>query len=266
MKKNFILLCLLMSTLHGFGQDSLINALKKDLEKTDNNETKMTTAARLAALLRIKDESKAGFYADMALECSRRSKAYNEVSDVWKNIFRFYRTCKPGQKQKALDSTLYYAKKSNDNRALGNAYYLEGYNESNEDESTAMYFKAIDYLQKANADREIAIICYELTGTYGMSKNIENEETYARKALYHAERSANADALCLAGLAMSTYFRAAFEKDTTRHSYLDSCVFFLKKCIATFEANEQNCEIRFSGYTAAVNLADCYYVFFHINR
>lgn len=228
-------------------------------------ENKLVNTAHLSMLLRYNNSIESKNYADKALSLMKETTDNASKAEAWSYLYFVYRTLTPDLKHQAIDSVLYYGEKSNNDRLIGIAYYLQGHEIDSTDFQIPVYFKALDYLQKANAYKEIARTCYDLAGTFALMNVSINQKIYAQMAMQNAVLSKNPDALCIAYLAMSTSYSNFYAKDTSKRQYLDSSITLLQQCLATFRSNEQSCETRFVPETAAINLADLYYRYYPRN-
>lgn len=244
--------------------DSLYHLVK---EGHTGNRDKVMLLSELANIVRYYDKPEALQLAEQAVTLANKEKdvvsqvyAYESRSAVHLIMDEIAKA------HKDTDSSLWYAEKSNDAKALSWAWYRKGREldfENRQQEAVTAQLKALQYIKEKGYRKEEASIYYALYGIFATWEDIDNEGKYALLALSTAQESGNPNNLCeswqAVGTAASDRYNKAKDKDKV---LLDSALAAYKMAIAVYLEHEDRMTMSQLMSIPCINIADAYNRYF----
>jgi hypothetical protein len=254
-----------MAPIYGLGQQKLIDSLQKQVTLPNvSTEQRVVDLADLGFMLRSTQSAEAIDYGRKAVEISLSLEDKKYASYAWSKLYYSYRMADSiSCVLDAVDSTMWFAKESDDPVALGNAYRVAGnYAYATDDAVKAVdnLLQALELLEGTDNAPVLANIYYMLSGTFVVSEDLDNAGKYARRSA-QLDKTGNPDVLCLSGLSMAEYFRYRFEQDGNR-SDLDSVMYYGLRTVTVYERSSDVMNEQFTGCTAALNYASYLWSYF----
>lgn len=240
-------------------QQLLIDSLLIQSRRSDiRTEERIKTLADLGEMLRYQDIREAIQIGEEAIGQSHQLNDRQYTSYAWSKIYYTYRKADSlTLVLKAIDSTMWYAEKSKNPIALGNAFRVAGnyawYRNENA-KAVENLLKALDLLKDTGQSEETANIFYILTGIYATKEDQVNNEKYARYFKQFADQSDNPSAKCQAAISMGSFFEEQFNQAKSPE-LMDSAIYHLRQAVHIFEQNQGIIKAQWTGGTAALNYA-----------
>ncbi|HEY8893776.1 MAG TPA: hypothetical protein VIM79_03145, partial [Niastella sp.] len=161
----------------------------------------------------------------------------------------------------ASDSSVFYARQSNDKLAMGIAWYrkawavnLQGKNK----DAVNGALEALKYLEGTGGYTYEASLYYIIAGAHAEWRDLPQQGKYARLCLAAAQKCGDADNLVAANQALATWFHYSYKGEANNQQLLDSAFYFYRQGIGVFKANPDKVIFKSGVAVIAVNVAGLY--------
>jgi len=259
-----VLFALSLATVNAGAQNRYTDSLYTIINDTKvNDRDKIIPLSQLTIAVRYYDLKEALMLAQKAVDISRKESdtrykvyAYTGRENVYLKMRDMERA------QHDLDSSLFYAGKTIDNKARAWAWYHNARSlnlAGKEKEALDAALKALSYLKNEAAWELKASIYYTIYGVFATWEEVDKAAQYARLALEAAEKSGNPNNICEAWQAIGTAAHDKYIKTGERDkALLDTAMEALRMSAAIYQRNEPYMNMIQLITIPCINLADAY--------
>lgn len=163
-----------------------------------------------------------------------------------------------------IDSALYYIRSIQDRDIKGQVWYTDGwlkYREDKPQKAIASYLKGVTELQQVNNLNSYfyqSAIFGEIARIYEQWRDVINQAKYSRLNLEAATKTNAPNLLTAAHYNMGNSFMSLYQDDTLQRRFLDSALYYNKRCIAIIQQHEGEIVHLSEQALAAYNIAEIY--------
>lgn len=259
---RFVILILFFSGL-AFSQQKKWETLQVEIKKEKDLGKKAVLKSDLAASLRFVDIKKSFQTANEAIKMSEQSK--NVESQIKTHIFSTKVFKKADSISRMINSgnqAIELSQKLNNNILLGLSLQNKGFVEMNlyeSDLAMQYFFKSLKLLESTTEYSAISKNYYYIYGLYAEKGELEKEVQYANLCMEFAQKSEDAETLCLAYQALGTAFSDQYSKTSNSEMWQKSVEAF-EKSLAVFSKNSGEIVSQNQFGIVSLNLANLYMV------
>lgn len=170
-----------------------------------------------------------------------------------------------------LQSALDNLNESADPSIKGYVWYAKGWIEARDEQpakAAESFITALQYYGNSGIPTDLITksgILNELYSIYGMWKDLDNMEKYARMGLDNARKSGDAQALTTTLYSLGYTFEERYRENTKNKQSLDSAAYYYKQSVSSFIANESRISTRSQLPFNALGLANLYSEFYPLS-
>ena len=266
-RKRYVWGILLLLSCHSLkAQSILIDSLKEILAKKEISvETRIMTTTQLARITGARDLKAAIGMNQQALVMSNGLKDKQYKAIIYGHLVQQYALNDNLQlAEKAADSAIWYADRTNNNTAKGFSRFRKGWLQmiaDQPDSATNYLLQALRYLEGQKAYTWENGICYYLAGIYSDWKDTDKQLKYARLCLEKGLLSQKPDEICMGYQSLGSYFTTAYRVQKNK-SLLDSVLHYNQLALSTGQEQRQRFINPSTLSLVALNTANTYREFY----
>lgn len=265
MYKKIRLVALFVCLIHGVYAESPADSLSRVLTRKDLPlKDRITTRGLLARALCVTDIERAMRIEKEALQLCQQLNDPGSSAYSWSimALLQYYYNNRDITKaREAADSSLFYARLSNDPLTLGIAWHRTAWVESlqlKSKEAVTSSLEGLKYLEGIPGNTYEAGLYYIIADAYAAWDDLPQQGKYARLCLDAALKSSDYDNLLTGHQAVATYYHSCFKNNNQNPSLLDSAVIHYRKGIELYKMHSEKVVFKGTLAVIALNVARLY--------
>jgi len=244
--------------------ESLPDSLNRVLTRKDLPlKERITTMGLLARALCVTDIERSMKLEKEAMQLCNQLNDAATTSYIWsiKVLLSYYHGKDIPQASLAADTALIYARQSNNNLAMGIAWYRKAWAVNlagKTKEAVDGALTGLKYLAGTGGYTYEASLYYILAGAHAELKDHPQQEKYARLCLAAAEKSGDCDNLIVANQALAVFYNFSYKNDSDNPGFLDSAFHYYRQSIHVYKAHPEKVVFKSGVAVTALNVAGMY--------